>query len=262
MNNHVNFYSEAELYDIAFDFKDIQKECDFLSEIYLKYKTKKVESFLDIGCGPGLHAVEFGLRLENSLGIDLSQEMVDYANKKSQKMKSKAKFLKADMTNFHLQQKVDLAGIFMDSTAYLLTNDDVINHLKSVAENLNAGGIYVLEMSHPRDMFSVGKSTDTEWQIDKDNLKVSMKWGDKNDYFNPISQVTNTSVILSCERNGKKRFIKDKAQQRAFTTNEFLALVKASDAFEVKEIFGAMDFNIPFSNEKNAWRMIPVLQKK
>ena len=44
MNNHVSFYSEAELYDIAFDFKDIPKECDFLSEMYFKYNNKYLQS--------------------------------------------------------------------------------------------------------------------------------------------------------------------------------------------------------------------------
>ena len=81
------------------------------------------------------------------------------------------------MKNFELQQKVDLAAIFMDSTSYLISNDDVITHLQCVARNLNDQGLYVLEMSHPRDVFSVGQSASTEWDCEQDDIKVKCSLG-------------------------------------------------------------------------------------
>ncbi len=261
MSNHTFFYSEAELYDIAFDFKDIKDECNFIDKIFYKHTQKKVSGFLDIACGPGLHAIEFALRGVRSLGIDKSEQMIRYAQAKANKDNSKAQFLCADMLAFKLPQKVDVAGIFMDSTSYMLTNEDVIQHFRQVADNLNDDGLYVLEMSHPRDIFNLGQSTETSWDMKKENVSVHVEWGDASDEFNPITQVTSTSVTLTSEVNGQTLVVKDKAPQRVFTVNEFLALVMASGVFKVKEIYGAMNMEVAFTNKKEAWRMVPVLQK-
>ena len=40
------------------------------------------------------------------------------------------KFIQGDRRKFKLSEKVDLVAIFMDSTSYLLTNDDGIGSLK------------------------------------------------------------------------------------------------------------------------------------
>lgn len=61
------------------------------------------------------------------------------------------------MRNFRLNDPVDVAAIFMASTGYLLKNEDMISDLRSVADNLNSQGIYILEMTHPRDVDTLFK---------------------------------------------------------------------------------------------------------
>ena len=257
MNNHIDFYSEAELYDIAFDFIDVSKECHFLLETYNKVVGRKAASFLEMGCGPGRHTSAMGNLGLRSLGIDLSREMIVYASRNKNK---NTEFVVANMIEFQLDAKFDFAGIFMDSTSYLLSNEDVLLHLNSVAKHLTPGGLYFLEMAHPRDVFGMGKSTETTWEAERGGTKIKMQWGSSSDSFDPLTQISQTSVHLIAEMNGKKREIEDKAPQRSFTATEFAALVKASGVFKLIDVFGAMDLAIPFSSEKEAWRMIPVLQ--
>ena len=75
----------------------------------------------------------------------------------------KIDYHQGDMTKFTLAEAVDMAAILMDSTSYLLDNDAVIDHLDCMAKALMPGGLYLLEMSHPRDVFHVGKSAGTDW---------------------------------------------------------------------------------------------------
>ena len=63
-------------------------------------------------------------------------------------------------------------------------------------------------------------------------------------------------------RGGEKGEIVETAPQRSFTPNEFRALVRASGRFEIARELGAMDLAVSFTNEKAAWRMVPVLRKK
>lgn len=220
MENHDKFYSFADAYDIAFDFKDIRSECSFLISVFEKYSARKPDSFLDVGSGPALHAIEIAKRGIRSAALDLSQEMVHYGLAKATKSKVQIAYFQANMYSFTLPRQFDLVGIFMDSASYLLTNESVISHLKSVAAALNSNAIYILEIAHPRDIFSVGSSTENSWEIEKDGLWTSVKWGDDDDFFDPITQITETTVALKIQKGALEEQLIEKAPQRCFICNE------------------------------------------
>ena len=261
MKNHDIFYKSALYYDIAFDFKDIPGECDFITQIYQRHNKKKPQSFLECAAGPALHTIEFARRGLRAHAIDLSQHMVRYGRKKAQQQGVKIDYQQFDMTNFALAQPVDTAAILMDSTSYLLTNEAVLRHLDCMAKALTPRGIYLLEMSHPRDVFNVGKSAGTDWERQRDGIKVRTIWGKLDDPFDPTTQITTVSVRLDYEDKGEIGSITDKAPQRSFSANELDALVRACGKFKIVEIFGAMELSVPFNNKPTAWRMIPILQK-
>jgi len=102
----------------------------------------------------------------------------------------------ADMCEFQLAQRFDLAFLPMDSASYLLDNAAVLRHFGCVARHLAEGGLYVLEMSHPRDTFGTGTSTNTTWTSEEDGFRVDMQWGCQGDMFDPITQVDEVTVKL------------------------------------------------------------------
>lgn len=259
---HEDFYSFAKYYDIAFDFKNIPKECRFFEDIFTKHFGSKLTSFIEFGSGPALHCMEMAKSLNQVTAVDLSQEMTAYAAEKAIRLGVQVQCECADMVSYRSSQRYDLATLLMDSTAYLLTNAQVIAHLKSVAEILNPGGIYILEMSHPRSVFDIAASTVNEWEMEKDGAKVKIAWGHPDDKLDPITQLTNVSVKLEYQEGDRQGVMEDRSPQRCFTATEFAALVEASQAFEIVEWYGAMNLQTPFTNEEQAWRMIPVLRKK
>lgn len=261
MKNHDLFYSFAEIYDIAFDFKDIPAECDFLESVFVAETGRVAKSFIDLGAGPALHALEMASRGLDAAALDLSQEMVDYGLAKAKTRELKIDYRKGNMASFTWGRKFDLAGLFMDSSSYLLDNDSVLSHLRSVASILESQGLYILEMSHPRDVFSIGQSSLTKWEVEKNGIWTSVTWGQKGDVFDPITQITDTTVKLKFRVGGAEKELVETAPQRSFTCNEFKALVAAEGSFKIVAMYGAMKHTVPFSNEKAAWRMIPILKK-
>lgn len=259
---HEDFYSFAKYYDIAFDFKDIPKECDFLKSLFLKHLNRPPTSFIEFGAGPALHCLEMAKDLKSVTAVDLSQDMVDYALSKAEAAKVSITAVCADMVSFKTPQTYDMAALFMDSTAYLLTNAQVIEHLRAVAASLNPGGLYVLEMNHPKSVFNVSKATVNDWEMEKDGIKVKIKWGDPHDKFDPITQITEVSVTLEYKDGDKKGVMQDRSPQRCFTATEFAALVSASGVFDIVDYYGGMSLDLPFNNEERSWRMVPVLRKK
>jgi len=259
---HEDFYSFAKYYDIAFDFKNIPKECDFLNAVFEKQQGRKPQSFIEFGSGPALHCLEMAKTLSDVTAVDLSQEMTEYAALKAATAKVHIQCECADMIYYQSEKRYDLATLLMDSCSYLLTNDQVLSHLRSVAQILNPQGLYVLEMSHPKSVFEMASATVNEWEMEKDGVKVKMKWGSPEDKMDPITQITNVSVCLEYEDGERKGISKDRAPQRCFTATEFAALVEASQVFEIVDWYGAMNLKTPFSNKESSWRMVPVLRKK
>lgn len=261
---HSSFYSKAYFYDLAFGFKDLASENGTLSALYENLNGRKASSFLDIAAGPARNAIamhrEFGLK---AYAVDYSPEMVRYGLELAADSHTPLTYLQGDMRNFQLDAPVDLAAMFMASTGYLLSNEDMIEHLRCVARNLSPKGLYILEMTHPRDVFGVGSSTSQVWNMLQDNCEVSVEWGVPEDpSFDPITQTRQITARLTYTTPVESGEIVDRAAQREFSFQEMRALVALSGAFEWVTTLGAWDLVLPLSNEASAWRMIPVLQKR
>lgn len=259
--NHEKFYSKSYIYDVAFRFKDIKSENDTLINVFQEINGRLPKSFLDIAAGPAANAIELVKRGIKSFAIDLSNEMVAYGKARARKDNVELTYLQADMCDFKLSEKVDLAAIFMASTGYILTNEDMIKHLRAVSDNLNPQGIYVLEMLHPRDVFSIGKSTSTTWEETDSDVKVSVQWGDEGDTFDPITQIKMVTAHLKYKTPTESGEIDEQSKQREYTYQEMKALIELSGTFDLVKMLGSWDIAIPFSNDHSAWRMILVLRK-
>lgn len=258
--SHFDYYSQAEAYDIAFDFRDLDQECDALDAICMKHRGSKPQSFVDIGCGPGYHAIHYGLRGLRSIGIDVNPSMIEFAQNKADRHGSSATFIQADMRDFTLPQPVDLAFCAIASIHYLLTNDDMIQHLRTVARNLTDGGLYLFEANHPRDGFNTGTSAKNEWEIVRGGVTVYTHWG-VDEEFDPITQIAKSHVHMDIIRNGQKTSHDFTNTDRIHTHQELKLLIAQSGVFEDVAWLGALDPDQPLDNSDKSWRMIPVLRK-
>src|SRR5690554_2493455 len=170
----MDFYNYARYYDIAFDFRDVRAEVDFLLGCYRQFGAPGgVAAALELACGPGRHSREFARRGLRSVGLDLNPTMIDYA--RARPYGNAVEWRVADMVAFEIESPVDLAYILMDSIVHILSLDDFERHLHSVAAALTPGGIYVIDQSHPREAFADLESyTATEWIVESRGVRVEI----------------------------------------------------------------------------------------
>ncbi|NVO12138.1 MAG: class I SAM-dependent methyltransferase [Bacteroidales bacterium] len=102
---------------------------------YFQY-IKKGGSILDIGCGEGLLQNRLGESFSKYIGIDLSKEAIDKAQKQSN---DKVEFCVADMNTYSPIEKFD--AIVFNEAMYYTSNH--LNFLKKYASFLNDGGIFI-----------------------------------------------------------------------------------------------------------------------
>ncbi len=258
-------YLHPKYYDIAFNFRDLKKEHHFLTEVYKKARGRYPRSLVDIGCGPAYHAIHFSKKenITHSYGLDLSAAMVKYAREKNEELDGTAKIIRGDMIDFNLPKKVDLAICMIASIHMLLTNDDLLKHFQAVARNLTPGGIYVIEMQHPRDNFEEQEDDTNVWDMENNGTKVFVQWGTEDDPWNPITQVHRTKVTMQVKEKGEKRktFVFTDPY-RIIPYQEFRLLIDLSKKFKYLGSYGKFDLRKRMDNSQKSWRMIAVMQKK
>jgi SAM-dependent methyltransferase len=176
------YSSSPKVYDIAFSFRDFEAEAAFLLEAHGAFSSSSstFNSFLEVGCGPARHALllaQTGIPTR-CVGVDVSPEMVDYARAKAdeQGLGARAEFVVADMMSPDGYQSsvsngselFDAAAIMLGTFSHCLDNDSAIATLKNVAACVKHGGILVMELGNPRDIYQGAFCTDgflNVWEI-------------------------------------------------------------------------------------------------
>ncbi len=263
-NNHFKLYADVEDYLIAFSYRDIPSECKFIREVFSKINNCDFSSCLELACGPAEHSFYF-LNEGKRIGVlDLSQEMIDYIEERD-KDHLAAKY-QSDMQNFVVNEKYDLAINMLDSFAYLVNDDDIIQHFNCVADSLNKDGIYIIDMCHQKSWFCGNLSSECQgnlWRIEKDNKIVDTEWASQGTTYNYSTQIADINISMTIYNKASNTYytIHDKARQRMFTANELRLLIKLSGRFELLEQYNNFDFGEPFSDSNDPYRMISVLRK-
>jgi SAM-dependent methyltransferase len=250
-------YDLADVYDLAFDFRDVPAECDVLVELCRREAGREPSSFL----GPGLHVLEMAGRGLRAEGLDLAPSMRELALRRAAERGLRIDYHVGDMVDFELEGRFDLAALLMNSAVYLHDNDALLRHLACVARHLEPGGLYVLEMSHPRDVLTQSPGTESIWERVRGDRRVSVRWGEPDDPFDPVTQIGDRTISYEWtfgERSGRHTAL---SRERRFTGNELLALVQASPCFELVARFGALDLEIPLDDRPQASRMVTVLRR-
>ncbi|HYM40385.1 MAG TPA: methyltransferase domain-containing protein [Thermoplasmata archaeon] len=141
----------AKYYDVLHEDVDYPAEVALLEKVFARFLARHPASVLDLGCGTGSHALILGERGFRVTGLDASPAMLRVARAKARGRPNPA-FVRADMRSFDLGGTFD-AAICMDGAfTHLLTDHDVLAHLRAVRRHLSPGGAYVFEFAkalHP-----------------------------------------------------------------------------------------------------------------
>lgn len=255
-------YQIPELYDIAFDFRDVAAEVDFLLEMTQKYSGRKIKSAMELACGPAYHVREMARRKLISDGLDLDQRMAEYARELIAGEQLNADIIEGDMRYYKSPKNYDLVYILMASFAQLLTNRDILDNLNCVADMLDDNGIYIISTAHPRDFYGEEeRSTQNVWSMTRGDIKVDTVWGCDDDKFDPLTEIDEVTVVFTVTTGEEvvRHEFPDRYRRCSMLT--FEALVQLSGRFEIVDMFGALDNSLELSNDPKCWRLVPILRK-
>jgi len=142
------FEKYADFYDDLYIDKDYCNETKYIRSL-LDHYLGQYQSILDLGCGTGQHAVNLAQQGYQVYGVDQSQQMLGYAEKKKLaqhvNVQQRLKFRQADIRSMNLSRKFDAVLALFHVTSYLISQQDLHNYLDMVKNHLKDDGIFCFD---------------------------------------------------------------------------------------------------------------------
>ncbi len=101
---------------------------------------------LDIGCGPGRHAMEFARRGFSVTGVDRTAAFLERAVRQADEEQLPVEFVLADMRSFHRPVCFDAAISLYSTFGYFESEEDESAVLRNLFASLKPGGRLVMEL--------------------------------------------------------------------------------------------------------------------
>jgi SAM-dependent methyltransferase len=265
--SHHAFYDDAHAYDVAFAYRDVEAELDFLLAVARTHGQGEPRSFLELAAGPGYHALAAARRGLSSTALDLSAPMIARAREKAAAAGVVVDGIVADMADFTLPAPVDLACNLLTSISYLTSTQALHHHFRSVARVLRTGGVYVVENNHPRDYWTREHFQPSRWTMSATEgdraLEVTMSWIDEPPVVDIVAQTysvkARTEVIERAPTGEHRRTLVDQAVLRMIWPQELVAHGLAH-GLTLARFYGDLDVDVAI-DDPQAWRTVAVFVK-
>lgn len=251
-------YSAPRLYEIAFDMNR-KGEVDFLAHCFKHHARGRVRRVLDIACGTGPHLIRLAERGYDMIGLDLSPKNIEFLDERLEARGDHAELIVGDMTAFRLRRRVDAAICMQDSQGHLLTNEQIVAHLRGVGRALRPGGVYVFDRYMASSWTNPARSW--SWSRRRGRLIVRASFSALHD-VDPVTQVFRERMTLEAVENGTRRVYRQTHRSRMVFPQELRALVELAGGFEFVQWFFGFKPHQVLERSKHPLLMVVVLRKK
>lgn len=159
-DNHKSLYSDAQRYDLV---EKPYASGDFL-EFYRRQIVRYGEPVLELACGTGRLTIPLRENGVDITGLDISDEMLDFARLKASQRGVTISLINGDIRNFDLGRRFKFIFIAAQSLTHLHTREDIEASLSSVQRHLTDDGRLLIELFNP-SMRLLARDTDRRYEI-------------------------------------------------------------------------------------------------
>ncbi|MBI1876755.1 MAG: class I SAM-dependent methyltransferase [Chloroflexi bacterium] len=260
MAEHNNLYQNVVYYDLVFE-RDVSREVDFLMAACRRYSGREPQATLEVACGPGYHTRALARRGLRAIGLDLNGAMIALARRKDGGESLNTTWIEADMRHIQLSEPVDVVFCIFDGLDALASNTDLVQHFRAIGASLTAGGLYLVDLTHPREC-SFWHYTPFCYAGERDGVSVEIQWATNNPHFDLVTNLAHVELEMRINDHGQKWVVHDSARERLLLPQEICLLAELSGVLQVVGWYGDFDLAQPLDDSPASRRMIAILQKQ
>lgn len=109
-------------------------------------KKKGANRLLELACGTGIQSLRFAQAGFDVTGLDLSQEMLDIAQKRAKSAHKAIHFIQGNMLDLSDSGTYDFVTCYSDSICYMQDEVEVGDVFKEVYQCLNDDGVFIFDV--------------------------------------------------------------------------------------------------------------------
>jgi SAM-dependent methyltransferase len=192
-------------------------------------------------------------------GLDLSRRNIEFLRERLATGGHDAHLIVGDMTDFRVPRRLDAAICMQDSQGHLLTNEQLVAHLRCVARAVRPGGLYVFDRYMASSWTDPARSW--SWSRRRGRLIVRASFSALND-VDPVSQVFRERMVLEAVENGTRRVYRQSHLSRMVFPQELRALVALAGGFEFVQWFFGFKPHQVLEKSRRPLLMVVVLRRR
>ncbi len=250
-------YDYPRYYEIAFSFRDIPAEVEFLHTCINTFSAIPVHRILEIACGPAPHTGELASRGYQYIGLDINRNMLTYAHHRWDGLEPKPTFLEGNMISFQLNQKVDFAFVMLGSL-YINSSEELNSHFDSIGQVLKPGGLYFLDWCiqflNPLDY----KDRNT-FSIQKDGITIKSKFDIQ--LLDPANHMYEETWIVDVNDKGKQKHFEMVEKNKSVLPEEFMEFINNRNDFEFVGWWRDWDLHQPIITPEHITRPVALVRR-
>ncbi|MEP6951258.1 MAG: class I SAM-dependent methyltransferase [Ginsengibacter sp.] len=247
--NFNNNYSRY--YDLLYADKDYKAESDYIAKMIQRIHPN-AKNIIELGSGTGNHAALLCKNGFKVTGLERSVDMVGLAKAKSIKGFTP---IVADVANFDISQKFDVAISLFHVVSYLTSNDSLISCFRSVHRHLNTKGIFIFDAWYSPAV-SYQKPETRIKRMEDDTLKITRITEPEIHYNTNVVDV-NFEIIIQNKASLFTEVFREKHPIRHFSISEIELLANLVDF----KLISAEEFLTGKQPGNDTWGVCFVLQK-
>lgn len=136
----------SDVYDRLMNDVSYEQWVDYILKLMARSGSPDDAKILDAGCGTGSIAIalsRFGFEVT---GVDVSQDMLNIAEKKAREAGTSVTFACQDLTELALHKPVDVVNASCDVANYMAP-EDIAAFFEAAYANLKNGGVFLFDIS-------------------------------------------------------------------------------------------------------------------
>lgn len=250
-----SIYDHPVYYDVAFSFRDFDREADALAAIAHRYSRIPVRTVFEVACG---HAplLEGLLRRGFAyIGLDQEKKMLAYARERAEQIQGPAVFLRGDLADFQLAEPVDLAFILLGSL-YVTSTEALRAHFDCVARALRPGGLYVLDWCI--DFIPATDLCET-WKESRGDIDLHVTYHSES--LDRAEQTYRETVTIEGYDRGRPVHCRTVSVKRAIYPQEFLLFIETRPDFEFVGWWSDWKIDAPLDGPGEINRVVAAIRR-
>lgn len=228
VSTYDSLYHYPAYYDAVFG-TSTGIEADFLCDCFRLFAQRKVRRVFEPATGSGRLLIELARRGFRVSGCDLSAAAAAYGNARLKRKGFPNAIQVFDMSEFTLRPQVDAAFNLISSFQHLPDDEAAASHLRSIADSLAPGGIYVIGLQ----LLPVrGRRCGSEsWSGRKG--KLSVRTDLKTTRLDRERRLDVCRMLSTIVDGTSRRKIRENLRFRTYTAAQFKSLLRKVPSLEV-----------------------------